>query len=76
MLEQYHIYTNLRSKKKIWSSESKLNIIIWTFLVTKIEFAFKNELDYQIKPLKPVFFFNNFMSEKNLQIPGYFISLY
>ena len=76
MLEQYHIYTNLRSKKKIWSSESKLKIIIWTFLVTKNEFTFKNELDYQIKPLKPVFFFNKFMSEKNLQIPGYFISLY
>ena len=34
--------------------------IIGTLLVTKKEFTFKNELDYQIKPLKPVFFFNNF----------------
>ena len=34
--------------------------MIWTFLVTTSEFPFKNELDYQIKPLKPVFFFNEF----------------
>ena len=38
----------------------KLKTIIWTLLVTKDEFPFKNELDYPIKPLKYVSFFNNF----------------
>ena len=28
--------------------------------ITKSEFSLKNELDYKIKPLKSVFFFNNF----------------
>ena len=36
---------------------------IWTLFVTKNEFSFKNELDYQAKPLKPVFFFNNFSGD-------------
>ena len=45
----------------MWLSESKLKAIIWTLLLTKSEFTFKNELDYyQVKPLKPVFFVNNF----------------
>ena len=30
--------------------------MIWTLLVTKTECPFKNELGYQIKPLKPIFF--------------------
>ena len=39
----------------------QIKTIIWTHLLAKSEFPFKNELDYyQIKPLKPVFFFNNF----------------
>ena len=60
MLEQHHIFTNLSRRKKIWHSESKLKTIIGTILVTKKEFPFKNELDYQIKSLKTVFSFNNF----------------
>ena len=44
----------------MWHFESKLKPITWTLLVTKNEFPFKNELDYQKKPLKHVFFFNNF----------------
>ena len=44
-------------------SESKLKIIIWTLLVTKNEFPFKNELYYQIKSLRPVFFLNNFSGD-------------
>ena len=35
----------------MWHSESKLKTIIWTFLVTKSKFLFKNESDYQIDPL-------------------------
>ena len=41
----------------MWHSKSKLKTIIWTLLVTKTEFPFKNQLDYQIKPLKPVLFY-------------------
>ena len=37
--------------------------IICALLVTKNEFTFKNELDYQLKPLKPVFRFNNFSDD-------------
>ena len=36
---------------------------MWTLLVTKTEFPFKNELDYQIKPLKPAIFLDNFSGD-------------
>ena len=36
---------------------------MWALLVTKSKFPFKNELDDQIKPLKPAIFFNNFISD-------------
>ena len=49
----------------MWHFESKLKPITWTLLVTKNEFRFKSELDYQIKPLKHVFFFNNFSGDLN-----------
>ena len=65
MLEQHHvhIYTSLKQEENMafWKQTSKLETIIWTFVLPKIEFPSKNELDYQIKPLKPVFFFNNLM---------------
>ena len=41
----------------LWKQTKNNNLDI---LLTKSEFPFKNELDYQIKPVKPVFFFNNF----------------
>ena len=44
-----------------WKQTSKLETIIWTFVLPKIEFPSRSELDYQIKLLNPVFFFNNLM---------------
>ena len=41
----------------LWKQTKNNNLDI---LLTKSEFPFKNELDYKIKPVKPVFFFNNF----------------
>ena len=51
-----NIFPNFQSRKKIWHSESKQKTIICALFVTKNELPFKNELDYQIKPLKPAFF--------------------
>ena len=69
MLEQHHIFTNRYSRKKTCHSKSKLKIV-WKPLETKNQFSFKNKLDYQIKPLKLVFFFNNFSGEL------YFVELF
>ena len=60
----------------MWHSKSKLETIIWTLLVTKIEFPFKNKLDYQIKPLKPVLFYITLVVSCTLYFDALVIELF